>query len=275
MQNISEKQSILLGLGLILLVSGIVFFRTYNTEPKPEAFDARDTAVSVEQEFLQTIEPREALNLFTTSERTAIIDIRDVDSFGREHVIRSRNIPLERLSQADFTSERAEMIILVDYDGSLAHNQTMSETLLSGLPQGKSLLLVRGGFQQWRADGVQTISEGDLSSFADQGKVSLLSPEELKVFQSTKQINDYAVVDVRSEASFRNGHIPGALHIPLSELEFRAQEIPFGKIVIAYGVGEVDTFQATVRLYDLNYIAVRALNGGMQGWEQAGGTVVR
>jgi 3-mercaptopyruvate sulfurtransferase SseA len=41
-------------------------------------------------------------------------------------------------------------------------------------------------------------------------------------------------VDVRPKESWEQGHIPGALSIPLGELMTRLREIPPGKMIITY-----------------------------------------
>ncbi len=42
------------------------------------------------------------------------------------------------------------------------------------------------------------------------------------------------VLDVRPEQEYRNGHIPGALSVPLAELEQRLAELPRDRQVVAY-----------------------------------------
>jgi 3-mercaptopyruvate sulfurtransferase SseA len=41
-------------------------------------------------------------------------------------------------------------------------------------------------------------------------------------------------VDVRSKESFDQGHLPGAISIPLSELPARYKDLPSGKFLITY-----------------------------------------
>ena len=42
------------------------------------------------------------------------------------------------------------------------------------------------------------------------------------------------VLDVREDYEFEAGHVPGARHIPLGELQARLGEIPRGRPVVAY-----------------------------------------
>jgi rhodanese-related sulfurtransferase len=42
------------------------------------------------------------------------------------------------------------------------------------------------------------------------------------------------IVDVRSQASWDMGHVQGALHVPLDELEARLSQLPKNKLIVAY-----------------------------------------
>jgi 3-mercaptopyruvate sulfurtransferase SseA len=54
--------------------------------------------------------------------------------------------------------------------------------------------------------------------------------EAMKLVKAHKAI----FIDVRSKDSWETGHIPGALSIPLSELNNRLRELPPGKMLITY-----------------------------------------
>jgi 3-mercaptopyruvate sulfurtransferase SseA len=45
---------------------------------------------------------------------------------------------------------------------------------------------------------------------------------------------DAVVVDVRSRTEYEQAHVPGALHIPLAEIETRFNELPRGVEIITY-----------------------------------------
>ncbi|MBT8324123.1 MAG: rhodanese-like domain-containing protein [Winogradskyella sp.] len=68
------------------------------------------------------------------------------------------------------------------------------------------------------------------------------------------------LLDVRSNDEFSQGHLPGALHIPLQELEYRVEEIlKLKKPVIAYCASGARSDRAT-NFLKLNKID--AINGG-------------
>jgi glyoxylase-like metal-dependent hydrolase (beta-lactamase superfamily II)/rhodanese-related sulfurtransferase len=84
--------------------------------------------------------------------------------------------------------------------------------------------------------------------------------------------NDLLVLDVREEAAFKQGHIPGARHLPRGQLELRVnQEIPDPtlRIVACCEFGKISTLAAQT-LRQLGFTRAVALDGGMKAWREAG-----
>lgn len=79
------------------------------------------------------------------------------------------------------------------------------------------------------------------------------------------------VLDVRSEDEFALGHLPGALNIPLTELERRLAELPANREIIAYCRGPycVLSFEAVAALRTRGYV-VHRLEDGYPEWKAAG-----
>lgn len=79
------------------------------------------------------------------------------------------------------------------------------------------------------------------------------------------------VLDVRPEDEFAQGHIAGALNIPIDELERRLTELPVGREVVAYCRGPycVFSFEAVAALRGRGYL-VRRMEDGYPEWKAAG-----
>lgn len=79
------------------------------------------------------------------------------------------------------------------------------------------------------------------------------------------------ILDVRPEDEFALGHLPGALNIPLAELERRLSELPTDREVIAYCRGPYCVFsvEAVSALRARGYL-VRRLEDGYPEWKAAG-----
>ncbi|WP_025031827.1 ArsR/SmtB family transcription factor [Nitratireductor aquibiodomus] len=104
--------------------------------------------------------------------------------------------------------------------------------------------------------------------FDDRDNMEPVSREEL--LQRTR--NDLVtVLDVRPPDEFAVGHLPGAINIPLSELEARLADLDPSHEIVAYCRGPwcVLSFEAVAALRALGF-NVRRLEDGLPEWRAAG-----
>lgn len=79
------------------------------------------------------------------------------------------------------------------------------------------------------------------------------------------------VLDVRPNEEFRAGHVPGAVSIPLPELERRLKELPADRQVVAYCRGPYCAFAPeAVRLLRQHGVDAHRLEDGLPEWAAAG-----
>lgn len=74
------------------------------------------------------------------------------------------------------------------------------------------------------------------------------------------------IIDVREPDEWQDGHIPGALHIPLGSLGARASEIEREREVIIVCRSGNRSSRATAALQRAGYSNVKNLSGGMISW---------
>jgi rhodanese-related sulfurtransferase len=87
---------------------------------------------------------------------------------------------------------------------------------------------------------------------------------------------EVVLLDVRQEIEFQSGHLPGAISIPVDELEDRLDEIPAGKLVVTYCRGPYCVFaDEALELLDAHGWRVARLEEGVAEWEQAGLAIER
>ncbi len=79
------------------------------------------------------------------------------------------------------------------------------------------------------------------------------------------------VLDVRPSEEYQAGHIPGALNLPLKDLEKRLKDLPKDQEIIAYCRGPycVLSFEAVAALRKKGY-SVRRLEEGYPEWRASG-----
>jgi rhodanese-related sulfurtransferase len=75
------------------------------------------------------------------------------------------------------------------------------------------------------------------------------------------------IIDVRRPEEYSEKHIPGAINIPLTELENRSGELSKeATIISACGKGGGRSEQAAVLLKQMGFAKARFLCGGTAGW---------
>jgi len=80
------------------------------------------------------------------------------------------------------------------------------------------------------------------------------------------------LVDVRPFEAYAAGHIPGAIHRPLTRLERGEAALEGAALIIVYGPGWRSSLSpaAAKRLLAYGYQNVRDFRGGMTAWRDAG-----
>jgi rhodanese-related sulfurtransferase len=97
-------------------------------------------------------------------------------------------------------------------------------------------------------------------------------------FQPLQAEGKVLVLDVRTPQLFGEGHIPGAINVPLPDVEKRADEIKekaAGRPIVAYCScpAEHSAAEAGLILYKRGVSDVRVLLGGYPDWVHSGGKV--
>lgn len=93
-----------------------------------------------------------------------------------------------------------------------------------------------------------------------------LTPAELQAKLGTAGVP--LLVDVRKPFEFRIGHVPGAVNIPVEELEERLGEVRLGNGVLIYCINGSRTRQAEPILYTHGIDNVYHLDGTFYAWIQ-------
>jgi rhodanese-related sulfurtransferase len=98
--------------------------------------------------------------------------------------------------------------------------------------------------------------------------VDELSPETVK---RRIEDSDAQVVDIRPPAQFEQGHIPGAINIPMSRLPAKVDEVDWGdEVVCACPIGQ-SSIQAAKLIQSFEGVdddaTVASMEGGYREWE--------
>jgi rhodanese-related sulfurtransferase len=185
---------------------------------------------------------------------------------------------LELLAQAERSVEQ-----LANLSGTTVANtsQHLQKLRQSGLVVGRK----EGQYVYYRLAGDEIV--GLLASLGRVGETYLaeverivrlylaqkdeLEPVPAKELLERTRKGLVTVLDVRPTEEFAAGHLPGAVNIPIHELEKRLSELPRRKEVIAYCRGPycLMSYDA-VALLRKKGLKARRLEAGMPEWRHAG-----
>ncbi|HEX9844063.1 MAG TPA: metalloregulator ArsR/SmtB family transcription factor [bacterium] len=94
-----------------------------------------------------------------------------------------------------------------------------------------------------------------------------LEPVQRDLLLERVRGGEVTVLDVRPREEFEAGHIPGAISVPLEELERRLSELPQGREIVAYCRGPycVLSIEAVALLKERGFTALR-MEDGVPEW---------
>jgi len=102
--------------------------------------------------------------------------------------------------------------------------------------------------------------------------VRALSPEQAQVLIDRGGLE---LVDVREDAEWRLGHLPGAKHVPLARLrETHAADLESDEVIFVCAAGVRSETAARIAA-ERGIAKVYSLTGGTRGWVRAGLPLVR
>jgi rhodanese-related sulfurtransferase len=218
-----------------------------------------------------TIKPVDVNEKMINGEEFLLIDNRRADEYEAGYVDGAVNIPLEEMmSRLDEIDQDAEIIVYCR-SGVRGMIGTLALRML-----GYDALNMSGGYLGWQAEELpvvgaapdfQAIFAGIIANNGQDKGYGTMAPDAL----NTELIEnpDLFVIDVREPSELEeNGHIPGAVNIPVKTLVDNPALLPAdldAPIVVYCKSGTRSTFAWTI-LNLIGYTNVRNMSAGMDGW---------
>jgi len=164
-----------------------------------------------------------------------LLDLRPAKQVEKGHMPKAVALPsggLDKIKK-QFPKYMAAPIILLNQDGNLKAAQDAFKKM-SGWGY-KQVSVLSGGFQAWEKAGKQ-IAKGPAGTKI--AYVRKLAPGEfdLAAFKELllKPSKDVTILDVRNAKEIEEGVLPGAVSIPLDDLEKRLAEVPKDKPIVVH-----------------------------------------
>lgn len=177
-----------------------------------------------------------------------VVDIRPVPDYAAAHMPGALSIPL-RAQFASWLGWLADP----DRPAVLVANpdQDLGEAVWQAVKVGYEQLVgvLEGGMAAWLAAGRPVAG------------IELVGPD---------QLGGRRILDIRQDAEFAAGHVPGAQHVELGSLAAVADQLPAGRTVVMCGHGERAAGGASL-LERAGRHDLAVLMGGPEDWARATG----
>jgi rhodanese-related sulfurtransferase len=190
---------------------------------------------------------------------------------------------LELLAQGERTVEQLAALTDTAIANTSQHLQKLKQVgLIVGRKEGQYVYYRSAGDEVVALLGaLGRVGETYLAEVERTVRMYYMSKDELEPVAAGELLERarkglVTVLDVRPAAEFAAGHVPGAVNIPIDELERRLSELPRRKEVVAYCRGPfcLMSFEA-VQLLRRVGLKARRLKDGLPEWRMAGLPTVR
>jgi hydroxyacylglutathione hydrolase len=232
-------------------------FVAYATEGlgAPPAYFFHDAAknkaggASVEEVLATTRSLSPAEVEIASEDGVLVLDTRPADAFRAGHVPGAIAVSLDG-NFAPYVGAALSPLIPIIVVAELGR-ETEAMTRLIRVGYENIVGWLEGGMDAWKTAG------GEIAT------LDVLEPADLKALFVSRQAP--TVLDVRTPGEWEAGHIMGALHIPLAELNARLTEVPAGPLAVICGSGYRSAIACSL-LLRAGYREVRDIPGGWKAY---------
>jgi len=131
------------------------------------------------------------------------------------------------------------------------------------------LLAIAGGLVYAHIAGTERSNDGFVFKLPNESGFYEITADQLADRIDDKRDDNFIIIDIRDDASFDAGHIPGAINIPLNELGYRVFSLDKTKDIIVYCFTGVTSEVACQILVNAGFKDVVNQIGGIKAWDYA------
>jgi rhodanese-related sulfurtransferase len=244
------------------------------------------------QAHVPTIGARELNQRLQRGDPLVILDTRTPEEYRRFCIPGGRSVPGGELALriTDIVREQPDATVIVNCAGRTRSIIGARVLQRMGLP---NVLSLRNGTSGWVLAGLELEQDAgrvDLQDPSPEGRaaaeafalrvaeedgVRLLSIDELDALLTAKSDAPVYRVDVRTEAEFAHGHIPGFWWFPGGQAVQRADDVAAVRNgTIIFACDGITRAAVTASWYrQLGFPNVYAVRGGVTAWKNAGRTI--
>jgi len=198
-----------------------------------------------------------------------LIDARTATEYQEAHIVGAISIPDNRFEESLTLLPADKSKLLVFYCNGVKCGKSQKSAVKASTYGYKNINIYSEGFPVWEEKGLHIVPGPDYSKKVE---ITVINPVDLKRMIDGKN-QDFVIVDVRDETEYKEGHIPGAISIPVDVFATRSAVLPKEKKIIVYCNTGGSSYSAYRKLIKLAYPFIAQIK--FVDWKEANMPVER
>jgi rhodanese-related sulfurtransferase len=178
-----------------------------------------------------------------------LIDARNPEEYQDVHIPGAINVPEKKFDEHVRQLPEDKDIRLIFYCNGVKCGKSKRAAQKATTLGYRHLFVYEEGMPVWEEAGLPIVPG---PHYEAKMETTRISPQELNKLITSKR-TDFLIVDVRDQSEFAEGHIPGAINIPVALFASRAGELDKTKTIIVYCNAGNRSYQAYRKLMKLAY----------------------
>jgi rhodanese-related sulfurtransferase len=188
-------------------------------------------------------------SMIGSGEKFLLIDARTKEEFEEAHIVKAVSVPEKKFEELSSSLPADKSTHLVIYCNGVKCGKSKKVAAKAAAAGYTNISLYNEGFPVWE-ELAYPITAG--TEYGKKIETAKLKPAELrKLIESGSQ--EVVIVDVRDEQEFREGHIPGAINIPVETFALKSGVLPKEKQIVVYCNTGGRSYTAYRKLIQLAY----------------------
>ena len=199
----------------------------------------------------------------------AIIDARSAQEYQEAHILNAVSIPLNVLEKDNAALNMAKDARLVFYCNGIKCGKSGKSALIARSLGYTDISVYSDGMPVWEEKGYPLFTGPEYDKTV---KTSMIKPAVVKALLDSAP-GTITVVDVRDAKEFAEGHISGAINIPVENFAINSGTLDKGKQIIVYCNSGGRSYNAYRKLQKLAYPNIAQMI--FADWQRDGLPVVK
>jgi rhodanese-related sulfurtransferase len=197
------------------------------------------------------------------------VDARNPEEFDEVHIKNAVNIPVSKLEKNPALLPADKQKEIVFYCNGIKCGKSKKAAQIAAAQGYANVMVYAEGMPVWEEKGM-SIYAGP--NYEKKIETSKLKPGELKSLMESKPLT-LTIVDVRDKAEYDQGHIPGAINIPVANFALQSGVLEKDRRIIVYCNSGGRSYNAYRKLQKLAYPNINQVI--FADWEFDGFPVVK